>query len=360
MAPWGLLSHISYVPTTSAPTLCPSCTPTHPHPKEATAHTDHILRYATTFAGWFTIALVNTYLCQYLGFGLILTVGAALQLSAQILRCWLPPFPLYAVTFFLQSLGMALQDTHSNNFVTRVKGAHRWLGVIHAMYALGTLVGPTVATAVASNSPGKWYLYYTVLVGIGSINLILVAIAFRGSMKNEHTPTNPQSDSTTTTTTTTKKSALDEMKAVIRLPSVWLLSLYFFFFLGAVLTASGWTVQYLVTVRNGKLSEVGYVQTGFAGGAFLGRLLLAEPTKRLGERRMIFVYAVLCLGLELLFWLLPNIIAGAVAISLFGFFSGPFFATGVSVGAQIFPPELRSSSLGMYLRWTPGTRVTFG
>lgn len=237
---------------------------------------------------------------------------------------------------------MALQDTHSNNFVTRVKAAHRWLGFIHAMYALGTLVGPTVATAIASaGTTSRWYLFYASLAAVGLINLVLVIVAFRDSMTKEWIspeaePSNPQ-----------KRSAFGEMKAVVRLPSVWLLALYFFFFLGAVLTASGWTVQYLVTVRNGKLSEVGYVQTGFAGGLFLGRLLLAEPTKRLGERRMVFVYALLCLGLELLFWLVPNIVAGAVAISLFGFFSGPFFATGVSVGAQIFPQELRSSSLGM-------------
>jgi len=100
---------------------------------------------------------------------------------------------------------------------------------------------------------------------------------------------------------------------------------------------------------------MGYVQTGFAGGMFLGRVLLAEPTKRLGERRMVFMYAVLCLGLELVFWLVPNIIAGAVAISIFGFFSGPFFATGVSVGSQIFPASIRSSALGRYSLTHSGT-----
>lgn len=272
----------------------------------------------------------------------MLAFGAALQLTAQILRSWLPPFPLFAVTFFFQSLGMALQDTHANNFVTKIKAAHRWLGFIHAMYALGTLIGPTIATVIAADDPSKWYLFYTSLVAVGSVNLALVIVAFRDSVALTRKDAASQIEGRDLR----EQSALKEMKAVLRLPSVWLLALYFFFFLGAVLTASGWVVEYLVTVRGGVLSEVGYVQTGFAGGTFLGRLLLAEPTKRLGERRMIFVYALLCLGLELLFWLVPNIIAGAVAISLFGFFAGPFFATGVSVGAQIFPPELRSSSLG--------------
>ncbi len=70
---------------------------------------------------------------------------------------------------------------------------------------------------------------------------------------------------------------------------------------------------------------MGYVPTGFYGGTFLGRLLLAEPTHRFGERRMLVLYALLCLGLQLVFWLVPNIIAAAVTFSLIGFFLGPFF-----------------------------------
>ena len=42
----------------------------------------------------------------------------------------------------------------------------------------------------------------------------------------------------------------------------------------------------------------------------------------------------------------PNIIAGAVAISLLGFFSGPFFATGIHVGSKLFPAPVKSSALG--------------
>lgn len=72
---------------------------------------------------------------------------------------------------------------------------------------------------------------------------------------------------------------------------------------------------------------MGYVPTGWAGGVLLGRLLLAEPTFRFGEQRMILLYGVLSIGLQLVFWLAPNIIAGATALSIMGFFQGPFFAT---------------------------------
>lgn len=72
---------------------------------------------------------------------------------------------------------------------------------------------------------------------------------------------------------------------------------------------------------------MGYVPTGYYGGLLAGRLFLAEPTYRLGERRMLLIYSVICVCLQLVFWLQPNIVGSAVALSLMGFFFGPFFAT---------------------------------
>lgn len=89
----------------------------------------------------------------------------------------------------------------------------------------------------------------------------------------------------------------------------------------------GWVVEFLTTVRGGDLASAGYVPTGFYGGMLAGRMLLAEPTFRYGEQRMLLVYTVLCVALQLVFWLQPNIVGSAVALSFMGFFTGPFFAT---------------------------------
>ncbi|KAJ6143785.1 hypothetical protein N7471_003238 [Penicillium samsonianum] len=296
--------------------------------------------YGTTFFGWLIAALTNGKITQYLDLGPILSLGAAIQVLAQVLRVWEPPFALYAVTFFLASLGQAYNDTHANTFVSALNGAHRWLGFIHAMYMAGCLVGPFVATGVASaNVDSKWYLFYLFPLGVGVVNLAFVAVSFRDRMA---TPTILRGERAGRSVS---NSALKEIKDTLSTPGVWLLSLFFFFFLGATITAGGWMVEYLVNVRNGDVKEMGYVPAGFYGGAFLGRLILAEPTHRFGERRMIFLYALLCVGLQLVFWLVPNIITEAVAVSLLGFFSGPFFATGISVGSKIFSPAIRSSAI---------------
>jgi MFS family permease len=112
-------------------------------------------------------------------------LGAALQIIAQALRAWETPFPLFVITFWLTSVGQAFQDTHANSCVaSESKGAHRWLGFIHAMYMAGCLVAPFAASPIASaKNPSVWYLFYTVPAGLGAINLVMCLLAFRSTFR---------------------------------------------------------------------------------------------------------------------------------------------------------------------------------
>lgn len=261
--------------------------------------------------GWFFAALTNTHLCQIFELGSMLMLGAAVQIVGHVLRTWRPPFPLFVVTFFLASLGQAYQDTHGNTFVAGLKGAHRWLAFIHAMYMAGCLCGPFVSTAVASaDEPSRWYLFYIFPLGLGVVNVLFVLFAFRRTVAIKHRKTTNDETNlvdsdigTSHVTASRNEGALQMIKETLSSKNVWLLSIFFFFFLGATLTASGWVVEYLVVVRDGDLSQMGYVPAGFSGGSLLGRLLLAEPTHRFGPRKMIFIYTILSIALQLLFWL---------------------------------------------------------
>jgi fucose permease len=116
--------------------------------------------YGATFLGWLLAAAPNSHLIRYLNLGATLTLGALIQVVAHTLRCWTPPFGLYVVTFFLQAAGMAYNESHANTFVASIDGAHRLLGFIHAMYALGCLIASFVATVIAANLPDRWSLFY--------------------------------------------------------------------------------------------------------------------------------------------------------------------------------------------------------
>ncbi|KAL7765208.1 hypothetical protein ACKLNR_003124 [Fusarium oxysporum f. sp. zingiberi] len=303
--------------------------------------------YGANFMGWFFGAFSNTHLCQVFDLGSMLTLGAVLQVIAHALRSWKPPFPLFTITFWLASLGQAYQDTHGNTYVSGVKGSHRWLAFIHAMYMAGCLVGPFVATGVASaGSTSRWYLFYTFPLGIGVLNVAFVVYAFWDTLrlKRKQPPTERTLEADESPASR-NDDAFSLMKETLKNKNVWLISLFFFFFLGATLTASGWVVEYLVEVRNGDINQMGFVPAGFSGGSLLGRLFLAEPTHRFGVRPMIFAFTILSIGLQVLFWLVPNIIAASIAISLLGFFMGPYFATGISVGSKLFNPRIQSTAL---------------
>ena len=306
------------------------------------------LPYGIQFTGWLLAALFGGYIRVSLGTGGMLILGAFLQFASQAFRFWVPPFGLFGVTFLTVALGQALQDTQANTFVSSVRNAHRWLGVVHGCYALGGLVGPLIAAALASNFAGHWAKFYTVPLGVGFLNLVLCIYAFR-----DETPMYARFKRRDVynlqTTGEVRRSAFaaNELGATVKQKSVWLLSIFFFIYLGTAITAGGWVVEYLHVVRGGPLSQVGYMNAAFMGGMALGRVVLAEPTYRLGEKRMLLIYGVLSIGLQVVFWRVDIIAVGAVMISVMGFLLGPMFATGVSVGSKIIPRELHQPGLAM-------------
>jgi hypothetical protein len=157
-------------------------------------------------------------------------------------------------------------------------------------------------------------------------SVFAIATTFRDSLRPHAKPTALE-DTQSNVYASRIKTVNRDIIMTLKSPSIYLLSLFYFFMLGTGITAGGWVVECLNQARNGHLPDVGYVPAGLWGGVFLGRMLLAEPTYRVGERRMAMVYCVLILALQLVFRLVPSLVGGAVSISILGFFYGPMFAT---------------------------------
>jgi len=192
--------------------------------------------YLATFLGWFLAALTNSHAPKYLQLGALLSIGAVLQLLSQVLRSWKPPFGLFAVTFFFTGLGQAFQDSFSNTFVSTVKGAHRWLGFVHAMYGFGLLVSPFVATAIAGNGARRWELFYLFPLGLSVANLALVIVAFWDSVAIVQRGVGEGE-------TGRNKNAWKEVRQMLKMKDLWILSLFFFFYLGVGTTSGGKSIE---------------------------------------------------------------------------------------------------------------------
>lgn len=205
-----------------------------------------------------------------------------------------------------------------------------------------------MAAAISSTRPEQWALFYGFAIGIAGLNMGLVTLAFwEDATFGKKIVDESGEDSEEVQGSFGKAWA--EMRETAAQKEVWLLSIFYFFYLGLGITLGGmcynissdalgfvveglltfyegWLVEYLVTVRHGELSEVGYFSTVLYAGMTLGRLILVEPTHRFGERRMLLIYSALCLGLQIISWRVDSIAGTATCATLMNFFLGPFFA----------------------------------
>jgi fucose permease len=85
---------------------------------------------------------------------------------------------------------------------------------------------------------------------------------------------------------------------------------------------------------------------GFWLGLTFGRVVLGFVTGKVGEKFAIAIYLVICMGLELCFWLIPNFMASAIFAAWLGFFLGPLFPAAIVVATRLLPRRLHVSAIG--------------
>jgi hypothetical protein len=150
---------------------------------------------------------------------------------------------------------MAYQDSHANAWAGGLPDAHRCLSFIHAMFALGCLIGPIIATAVATATGSgdqttigieAWRMAYFPLIGIHALNLIGMLIAFENPLKQwkNREPTTSQTAATAETDLETRqqrrnKEALAEIGQLLKLKNLWLIGGFYLFNCGAWSAAGG-------------------------------------------------------------------------------------------------------------------------
>jgi fucose permease len=102
----------------------------------------------------------------------------------------------------------------------------------------------------------------------------------------------------------------------------------------------------MTQVRSASSFASGVTASGFWAGMTVGRIGLSFLTARLGEFRSVLLYLGVCLGLELIFWLVPSLVVSAVAVAFLGMFLGPLFPTAIIVVTKLLPRHLHVSSIG--------------
>ncbi|KAF7360330.1 MFS domain-containing protein [Mycena venus] len=313
------------------------------------------LTFVLSCVGFISGAMMNVHWTDKVGFGRMIVLGALLQVVAYSIQAPAPPFPLFVLSFTFSGFGLAVQNAQTNAYVASLRhNSELYMGMLHASYGTslshfrlnfcnskhsgaGALSAPLLATQFAQMQ--HWSFHYLVSLGLALSNVLVLTLTFRGRTQDECLgligeaagETNPSDHS--------------NFRQILSHKSVHILAFFTLVYVGVEVTIGGWITTYIIDVRGGGPSA-GYISSGFFGGIMVGRLALLWLNKKIGEQRVLYLYAVLAIGLEFVVWFVPSLIGGAVAVSLIGVLLGPIYPIVMNHTGRVIPRWLLSGSIG--------------
>ncbi|KAJ7080965.1 MFS general substrate transporter [Mycena belliarum] len=287
--------------------------------------------------GSLTGAFITISLTPKFGFGKLLIFGPLFQVVGYSIQAAALPFPVYVFACVLSAIGSSILDAQANGYVASVwRNPESRMGYTQAAYGAGIFAAPLISTQFAQLQ--HWSFHYLVSLGITLSNILLLFLVFRGK---------PQDDCLVKlgqTKTPKGTSEHSQLRQILSIKALHLMALFLFVHIGVSIAITGWTVSYMVTVRGGGASA-GYISAGYAGGAVLGRIVLIWVNKKIGENRGVYVYSLIAIGLQLVVWLVPSLVGGAIAVAFVGLMSGPIYPLALNRAAKLFPPWLLTSTM---------------
>ncbi|KAF8474505.1 MFS general substrate transporter [Russula ochroleuca] len=304
------------------------------------------LIFVANSIGFVIGSTANIVLNDKLGFGKVIVLGSAAQMIAFSIQASAPPFPSFVVAYAINGFGASLEEAQANGFVANYKdNAATKMGILHAAYGVGALTASLVATQFVQLH--RWSFHYLISIVVATLNTVLLVCVFKFKTQEECLAQIGQD--------TEEKEMVggSKYKEMFKLKALHILAFFTLVYVGVEVTIGGWIVTYMIHVRHGGPSS-GYISTGFFGGLTVGRVAFLWVNNKLGERLAIFIYVFLAIGLELVVWLVPSLIGGAVAVSLIGVLLGPIYPIVMNQSGRILPRWLLTACIG----WIAGLGQT--
>ncbi|TDZ73453.1 Bypass of stop codon protein 6 [Colletotrichum trifolii] len=297
------------------------------------------LVFLSPFVGYVLSALLNNWIHLKAGQRGIAIIASSCHLLAYIVISQHPPYPALVAVYILAGFGNGISDAAWNAYIGNMERANEVLGFLHAFYGAGGVMSPLIATTMINKGQLGWWTFYYVLLGMAVVELVWCTSAFW----KQTGATYRESISHTSGNKAGMRTALFK-RPYARVS--WLCAFFLLAYVGTEVSLGGWIVQFMIQVRKANNFDSGMTSVGFWLGITVGRVVLGFVTPKLGVKLAVSIYIPITMGLELLFWLVPQFYVSAVAVSLQGFFLGPFFPAVVVAATQLLPRHLHVSTIG--------------
>lgn len=343
------------------------------------------LLFVANLFGSLASTAVTPELIKRFTFGRAITITAGLTaLPSLIIACG-SPFPVMACSYALFGLGIGAMDAICNAWVSARPNARIRLGFLHTFYGVGALLAPLAGSPFVVKGIDFHYFYFASLA-LSLLNTTFVTACFR--FKKEGYPgdkpadeqnsinhnasgdielrSRPESQRPSTeevrgtpmptpnsehpilfdaSAAHTALSVSSQWKAVLRQRDTHVFALFCLFYVGTEVSIGGWTSTYIIRVL-GEIDESGAIVSGFWAGLAAGRVLLIPVTNLLGPQIATLAYLAVSVGLQMVIWFVPNIVASGVSVAIMGLLLGPIFPIMIElISVRIIPRSAQTLAI---------------
>ncbi|KAI9754460.1 MAG: hypothetical protein M4579_004688 [Chaenotheca gracillima] len=294
------------------------------------------LLFLAPFIGYVFAAALNNAFHMRFGRRGVAAIGPACHLVTFLVLALHPPYPVIVCVCVLGGFGTGILDAAWNAWIGNMASANELLGFLHGFYGLGATLGPLIATTLVTKAGWQWYGFYYIMIGAGVIELSAALFTFWTENGEKFRREHPR----------TGNSKGGRTREALSNKVTWTVAIFLLCYVGVEVALGGWIVTFMIQVRRSNPFASGMSSVGFWMGITVGRVVLGFVTGKIGEKLAIAMYLAISVGLELLFWLIPQFIVSAVAVAFLGFFLGPLFPGAVIAATKLLPPHLHVSAIG--------------
>lgn len=287
--------------------------------------------FVSQIAGYVLAAFSSSLISSRLGLAPMLLIAAVTLTTALVIYGFAPIWFVMVAVGTLLGLGIGLIDAGINTYMVSEQQEAKWIGLLHAFYGIGALLGPTIATTLLLLGL-NWRQVYFVIASI--VALLIVGVT--GIMVTRYPPMMVRTAASDT-------HALANLRFALKTPTVLVSGLFLLVAVGTEASLGNWAYTVQHVSRGIPASTAGYSISALWLGFTIGRIMLGVLVNRLGAVHLVNgSLAMLALGL-VTWWLLPG---QWVSLPLIGFAIAAIFPTTIWLMPQRVPTAVVPAAIG--------------
>lgn len=289
------------------------------------------LLFFSQVTGYIVAAIASSLLSSRIGLARMLLLAAACLTSALVTYALTPFWSVMVAAGTLLGLGIGLIDAGINSYIAEQQGNADLMGILHAFYGIGALLGPAVATTLLAMNLNWRQVYFVIAAVVG-----LTVVGMFWAVLYDYKPL-------TKRTNVSGTSARASLRVALKTPTVLLAGLLLLVYVGTEASLGNWAYSVQTVSRGTPNILAGYSVSAYWLGLTLGRLGTGRVVRHLGAVRTLdSCLMLLAVGL-VAWWLLP---AGLLSLPIIGLALGPIFPVMIWVMPQKIPTALVPAAIG--------------